>query len=339
MVEVGPVLETYAGTTTGVLRIADGVESLGLTDHRISGIHAFHDPAGDVVILAGSYGEGLFRSSDGGRTWTPTGNGLTAPAARTIVPDPLEQGALLCGTEPARLFRSVDGGLTWVEFDGIRSIPDYEEWYLPYSPRAGALRNVYAPPGGQNRLLAAVEVGGLLDSKDGGVTWSLTAIGPNDDIHQISGHPSDASVLWSSLGYAALRSRFRGAGAPRLGGVGRSRDGGVSWEVLHTDYTRSTIVPPARPELVLSGPAPEVGRRGRIEISADGGDSWEPASEGIDTPMPDMVELFVPAPDGSVFAVCSGGRLLRSAPDAWGWRSALPDAGEAQVVSVSFLEA
>ena len=336
--EVGPVLETYAGTTAGVLRIADRVESLGLSDHRISAIHSFRDSGGDVVVLAGSYGEGLFRSGDGGRTWTPISDGLTAPAARTIVPDPFQEGALVCGTEPARLFRSVDDGLTWVELDGILALTGHEEWYLPYSPRAGAVRNLYAPPGGGARLLAAVEVGGLLDSPDGGATWSVGPIGPNDDIHQISGHPADPSLLWSSLGYAALRSRSRGAGAPRLGGVGRSRDGGATWEVLHTDYTRSTIVPPARPELVLAGPAPEVGQRGRIEVSADAGDTWEPASDGIETPMPDMVELFVPAPDGTVFAVCSGGRLLRSAPDAWVWRSALPGAEEAHVVSISLLE-
>jgi hypothetical protein len=54
--------------------------------------------------------------------------------------------------------------------------------------------------------------------------------------------------------------------------------------------------------------------------------------------MPDMVELFVPAPDGSVYAVCSGGRLLRSAPDAWRWSSALPAGVEDNAVSVSFLE-
>ena len=40
--------------------------------------------------------------------------------------------------------------------------------------------------------------------------------------------------------------------------------------------------------------------------------------------MPDMVELFVAAPDGTVWAICSGGRLLRAAPDDWSWSSALP---------------
>jgi photosystem II stability/assembly factor-like uncharacterized protein len=64
-----------------------------------------------------------------------------------------------------------------------------------------------------------------------------------------------------------------------------------------------------------------VGRGGRIVVSADGGDTWEPAGHGIDVPMPDMVELFVAAPDGTIWAICSGGRLLRAAPDDWHWSS------------------
>ena len=331
------VFETFVGTRAGVLHVAGEVRSLGLAGRRISAVHAFHERAGDVVVLAGTYGDGLFRSADLGRTWTPVDDGMTAPAARTIVPDPLDPEALLCGTEPARLFRSTDEGRTWGELEGIRALPGHSEWYLPYSPRAGALRNVYAPPGAGARLLAAVEVGGLLETKDGGRSWSISPIGPNEDIHQVSGHPADPALLWSALGYASLTSRPQDGG-PRLGGVGRSRDGGETWEILHHDYTRSAIVPPARPDLVLAGPAPEVGRRGRIDVSRDGGESWEAAGDGVEVPMPDMVELFVPAPDGSVYAVCSGGRLLRSAPDRWRWRSALPPGLPEDAVSVSFVE-
>jgi photosystem II stability/assembly factor-like uncharacterized protein len=332
------VHEIFVGTHAGVTHLGREVRRLGLTGHRVSAIHAFRDRAGDVVVLAGTYGDGLFRSADLGRTWTLVTEGMTAPAARTIGPDPLVAGALMCGTEPARLFRSTDEGRSWVELDGVRAIPAHEEWYLPYSPRAGAVRNLLAPPGGRGRLLASVEVGGLLSSEDGGTTWSIEAIGDNDDIHQVSGHPTDPEVLWSALGWAALRSRERGDGAPRLGGVGRSRDGGRTWDVLHHEYTRSAILPPADPGQVLAGPAPEVGRGGRIEVSTDGGESWEPAAEGIETPMPDMVERFVPAPDGTIHAVCSGGRLLRSEPGPWRWSSALPAGVPDDVVSVSFLE-
>ena len=229
------VFETFVGTRAGVLRIGDRIEPLGLTDHRISAIHAFRGRAGDVVVLAGSYGEGLFRSGDEGRTWSAVAGGMTAPAARTIVPDPLQPGAILCGTEPARIFRSADEGTSWSELEGILAIPAHEEWYLPYSPRAGAVRSLYSPPDGRPTLLAAGEVAGLLRSDDGGATWSVGPIGPNDDVHQVTGDPRDSAALWSALGFAALRSRRREADAPKLGGVGRSGDGGGTWRVLHTD--------------------------------------------------------------------------------------------------------
>jgi hypothetical protein len=50
------------------------------------------------------------------------------------------------------------------------------------------------------------------------------------------------------------------------------------------------------------------------------------------------VELFAAAPDGTIYAVCSRGRLLRSDPGPWRWRSAVPSDQPDSVVSVSFLE-
>jgi len=76
---------------------------------------------------------------------------------------------------------------------------------------------------------------------------------------------------------------------------------------------------------------------GRIVVSSNNGDSWEPASAGIDTPMPDMVELFVAAPDDTVWAVCSGGRLLRATPGEWFWRSAVPADATLAVEAVAFV--
>ncbi len=332
------MFETYLGTDSGVFRLAgDRLEPLGLEGRRVSALYAERAPSGDTLLLAGTYGDGIFRSEDGGRTWSPADDGLTTPVLRTIAPDPTFPGALLCGTEPGRIFRSRDHGRSWQELEGIRRLPGCDEWYLPYSPRAGAVRNIYSPPGQPQRLLASVEVGGLIESRDGGQSWGYIDVGPDHDVHHITGHPSDANLLYVSLGYAALRSQPRGEGGPKLGGVARSRDGGSSWTKLLTDYTRATIVPPTHPHLVLAGPAPHVGRMGRIVVSADGGESWEPADSGIETPMEDMVELFVAAPDGSIWAVCSGGRLLRADPGEWWWRSAVPAGAAARVESVAFV--
>lgn len=331
------MFDTYLGTMSGIYRLRDAVvEPLGLPAERVWAIHAWGD-GGTVTILAGSYGNGLYRSTDGGNSWSRVEAGLTASAFRCIAPDPLDPGAILAGTEPARLFRSEDSGNTWQELAGITRIAGHEQWFLPYSPRAGAVRNVYAPPDSTRRLFASVEVGGLLRSDDGGETWRCAPVIEDDDIHYITGHPHAPELLYAALGYAALPHHRNGDAPRRFGGIARSRDGGKTWEKLETDYTRAVLVPPSRPDLVLAAPAPNVGRGGRIVVSSDGGDSWEAAGMGLDIPMEDMVEVFVAAPDGTVWAVCSGGRLLRATPGEWRWRAALPAGAALTVRSVAFV--
>lgn len=331
------MFDTYLGTTSGVYRLTEhGVAPLGLPSERIWAIHAWRE--GDAgTILAGSYGNGMYRSEDGGATWSPANAGLTASALRCIGADPLRPGALLAGTEPARLFRSGDGGRSWEELAGIGRIAGQERWFLPYSPRAGAVRNVYAPPGRSGRLFASVEVGGLLRSDDGGETWTCAPVLEDEDIHYITGHPRQPDLLYAALGYASLSHPGPQQGPRRFGGIARSRDGGMTWQKLETDYTRAVLIPPSRLDLVLAGPAPQVGKGGRIVVSSDGGDTWEPVAAGIETPLADMVELFVAGPDDSVWAICSGGRLLRATAGDWRWRSALLDDTDLCVQSVAFV--
>ena len=310
--------EAFLGTTSGVHRLRDGaLEPLGLEGRSVTALHASDD-----ALLAGTYGDGLFRSADGGNSWERVDAGSMASTFRFVT-------AELAGTEPARVYRSADGGRSWEELDGVTRIPGHEQWYLPYSPRAGAARNAYVS---EDRVLVAAEVAGLLRSDDGGRTWVCEPVAGDEDVHHVTGHPDDRDLVYASLGSASLTQP-----GGQHGGIARSRDGARSWEKVETDYTRATIVPPARSDLVVAGPALRVGRGGRIVVSSDGGDTWEPAGRGIDVPMPDMVELFVPAPDGTVWAICSGGRLLRAAPGEWSWSSALPPDSALSVKSVAFL--
>src|SRR5215210_4191574 len=68
------MVDAFLGTTSGVLRLRDGaLEPLGLEGRRVTALHASDD-----ALLAGTYGDGLFRSADGGRTWKLIEAGLTA---------------------------------------------------------------------------------------------------------------------------------------------------------------------------------------------------------------------------------------------------------------------
>ena len=231
------MVDAFLGTNNGVLLLREGaLVALGLERESVTALHATGD-----VLLAGTYGGGLFRSADGGRSWQHIEAGLTASTFRFVSGD-------LAGTEPARVYRSSDGGRSWEEFEGITRIAGHERWFLPYSPRAGAARNAYVSG---DRLLVAAEVAGLLRSDDGGRTWVCEPVAGDEDVHHVSGHPHDPDLVYVSLGSASLSRR-----GGQHGGIGRSRDGGRTWEKVETDYTRATIIPPARPELVLAGPAP-----------------------------------------------------------------------------------
>lgn len=325
----------FIGSRSGVYRLTeDGPVYLGLDGERISAIHTLPLGNSSCRIIAGSYESGMFRSDDAGKTWQEVTNGFSLSCVRWLGPDPLNNGSILAGTEPGRIFRSDDHGEKWEELSSIRKIPGFENWYLPYSPRAGAVRNVYVPPK-SSTYFASVEVGGLLISEDNGKTWRCEFVDVDSDIHYVTGHPERGDLMFAALGYAGIDSSPNGDSVNR-GGLARSNDGGRTWNKLFGDYTRGVIIPESNPTIVLAGPSPNVGRDGRIEISHDQGDTWELASAGIETPMHDMVESFFEAPDGRIWAICSGGALLETASDAIRW-TIVPGAEGLQVESVAFL--
>ena len=59
------------------------------------------------------YGDGIFRSLDGGKTWDSNDQNSKLKVIRTFSPDSTEKRDILCGTEPGCGFRSADCGKTW----------------------------------------------------------------------------------------------------------------------------------------------------------------------------------------------------------------------------------
>ena len=64
--------------------------------------------------------DGIFKSTDGGQTWTAINSGLVDPVT-AIAPldvaalaiDPDHAGTLLAGTRFSEIFKTTDGGATW----------------------------------------------------------------------------------------------------------------------------------------------------------------------------------------------------------------------------------
>ncbi len=192
------------------------------------------------TILAGTT-DGVFRSDDLGRTWQAASTGLAHRHVRWMAFHPDRAGYEFVGTEPAAIFVSRDGGATWSERPEVAQLRDTYRWSLPYSPAAGCVRG-FAFHG--QRAYAAVEVGGVLRSDDGGATWRMASqVGDraplvHPDVHAIAGHPTSPDLVV----------------APTGGGFYRSRDGGGTWERLYVCYCRAAWIDPADPDAHPSRP-------------------------------------------------------------------------------------
>src|SRR5207245_9005632 len=55
----------------------------------------------------------LFKTTDGGKSWSPIGSGLPNTYPSRLVSDPLSPTTLYAGTKRNGLFKSTNGGKSW----------------------------------------------------------------------------------------------------------------------------------------------------------------------------------------------------------------------------------
>jgi len=283
--------------------------------------------AREGVILAGTT-DGIFRSDDDGSNWREVSAGLGYRHVRWLAYHPDVSDLEFAGTEPAAIFVSQDGGDFWSERREVADLRDQHGWSLPYSPEAGCVRG-FAFNG--SRGYAAVEVGGVLYSDNHGESWQLakgsdgnpSLEGPPEpfvypDVHSIQAHPSSPDLV----------------DAPTGGGFYRSTDGGRTWKLLYDCYCRAVWIDPEDPARIILGPADYVDSLGRIEESRDGGQTWNPASEGLKVPWRrHMVERFTQI-GSELFAILSNGELLVTQLSALNWLQIMPEVKNVNAITV-----
>jgi photosystem II stability/assembly factor-like uncharacterized protein len=181
-----------------------------------------------------SHGDGMYKSTDSGKTWKHIGLADTSQISRVRIhprdPDLVYVAALghIYGPNDERgVFRSKDGGKTW-------------EKILFRSDRAGAIdlnldpfnpRVLYAAIWEASRtpysLTSGGEGGGLFKSADGGDTWN--------EISRNKGLPKDILGKIGVAASGAQRDRVWAIVEARDGGVFQSDDGGETWVKTNED--------------------------------------------------------------------------------------------------------
>ncbi|MFY9748817.1 MAG: glycoside hydrolase [Acidobacteriaceae bacterium] len=189
-----------------------------------------------------SVGDGIYRSTDAGKTWTHLGlqGGEQIPAIAVDPTNPDHLFAAVLGhpygpNDQRGIFRSDDGGKTWkkVLYKGDR-VGGSDVVLDPKNPRivyASMWEETLGPWEDANSY--AGTHGGLFKSMDGGTTWKQLTKGLPDGLVQIN-----VAVAASNPQrlYATLQTKTEGGYASGRGlGVYRSDDAGASWQKITDD--------------------------------------------------------------------------------------------------------
>ena len=208
------------------------------------------DPQRPEEVYCGTFGQGLWHSSDAGMTWEKVGTGIIGEQVMSVAISPLERSnghsAVYAGTEPSAIFRSADGGATWRDLVALQQLPSAPTWSFPPRPYTHHVRWMTPDPLHAGRLYAAIEAGALIRSFDGGETWEDRKPGGPFDTHTLAMHPLAPHRLYSAAG-----DGFTHAG----NGFLESDDGGDTWyrpdEGLNHHHLWSVAVDPADPDTIV----------------------------------------------------------------------------------------
>jgi photosystem II stability/assembly factor-like uncharacterized protein len=160
----------------------------------------------DGTLYAGVEPAGLFRSGDGGTTWSHV-EGLTNHPSRptwepgagglilhTIVPHPTDPQRMWVGISAVGVFETRDGGESWEpRNNGVRA-----DFVPGPAPETGQCVHKFAMAAGEPETLYQQNHCGQYRSTDGGLTWTdLSRNGvPSQFGFPLVVHPRDPSTFW-----------------------------------------------------------------------------------------------------------------------------------------------
>jgi photosystem II stability/assembly factor-like uncharacterized protein len=152
----------FAATEEGILRSTDGGDSWSSAGLKGLGVRIIvQDPSNPGRLWAGTQDDGVFGSSDGGRTWRSSNGGLGHKTVYAIAVHPTNSSVVYLGTHGGGVYRTEDGGRKWEQRVSGLGNPDVHSLLVLRSDPA--------------IVFAGTLNGGLFRSRDGGKTWQFNS--------------------------------------------------------------------------------------------------------------------------------------------------------------------
>lgn len=249
-----------------------------LSDHSSNTV--FVHPTDPNIVLAGTH-DGVYRSTDRGKTFKRTNFPDKGMEIWSFLVDAGNPKLVYAGGSPIAVYRSEDSGETW------KRLPDPNMPTRCVMPFACRVMRMAQHPGKPGTIFAALEVGGVMRTTDGGETWkdcSPDLIRLAQQPHLKSKIVSDTSDEGMLDGHAiAINPADPDAVivAVRMG-LFRTADDGDSWQDMEvgrfspTTYGRDIKASPSEPGTLYSAlSVAAASKDGAVYRSQDKGQTWK----------------------------------------------------------------
>ena len=147
-------------------------------------------------VYCGTFGDGVWKTDDGGQTWNRIGK--VSISSKDVMSVAVSRhhlkredngfNTVYVGTEPTALYRSDDGGESWEKMSALNNLKSSTSWSFPPRPWTSHVRWIEPDVNNPDYVFAAIEAGALVQSHDGGKTWIDRVEGGPYDTHALATH-------------------------------------------------------------------------------------------------------------------------------------------------------
>ncbi len=325
---------------------------------------------GNGNLYAASFDEGIFKSTDGGKTWKPSSKGLTVRKVWEVAADPHRNGTVYAGTQYGHLFKSTNYGETWEEVTSLHEAPNRNDWGIDWGYRTTglALHTIKFDISEPNMIYVVAAGNGTYRSDDGGETWKsikngqdstcplppekLIPPGPSvaspeerlkehlhthSDTHKIAISPKDGKVYQQN--HCGIFFSDNHGDLWRDVSIGEDNRIGFPVDVVETASTHVFVVP-VEPDLVFECKDHNICIQGQLIVysTTDGGLTWNKHTKGLPENTHTNVLRDSLAHDNSkepgVYIGTTTGDVFFSSDLGESWRNIVSGLGRIQGVNV-----
>jgi photosystem II stability/assembly factor-like uncharacterized protein len=313
------------------------------------------DPSSPATLYA-STEIGVFKSANGGSSWTPSSTGLTGLSVRCTAVDPQTPTTVYAGASTG-VFKSVDAGASWSP--ASTGLPITNSFDLAIDPQTPTTLYIAVNPGNSHTgpavfkstngsgswveidngfnamrfivslavdpdtpttLYAADFLGAIFKSTNAGASWVAVLPSALNSIYNIAVDPQTPTTIYAAMGLPQF-----------IGGVYKSVNGGASWTLTSIASSSNAVyalaVDPTTSSIVYA--ATDMG----VYRSTNGGGTWSPMNTGLMNF--DVLALRIdPQTPTTLYAANGLGGAFKSANSGASWttiNAGLPGANVAAV--------